>query len=102
MPSSTTIAQTLAAQLARLLRPGAQHAHRHARVGGLVYAPNGHGLGDDPTFINNMYNWFLTNHVAWVIYFIDDVADNNAQGINFLLTDGDFPNSLAAFEADFG
>ena len=66
------------------------------------FRTDGHGLGDDPTFINNMYNWFLTNHVAWVIYFIDDVADNNAQGINFLLTDGDFPNSLAAFEADFG
>jgi hypothetical protein len=63
---------------------------------------NGHGLGDDPTFINNMYNWFITNHVAWAIYFIDDVADNNAQGIDFLLTDGHFPNALAAFEADFG
>ena len=49
-----------------------------------------------------MYNWFITNHVAWAIYFIDDVADNNAQGIDFLLTDGHFPNALATFEADFG
>jgi len=63
---------------------------------------DGHGLGDDPTFINDMYNWFITNHVAWVIYFVDDVVDNNNQAIDFLLTDGHFPNSLAAFEADFG
>jgi beta-mannanase len=63
---------------------------------------DGHGLGDDPTFINDMCNWFITNHVAWVVYFIDDVADNNNQGIDFLLTDGHFPNSLAAFEANFG
>jgi len=65
-------------------------------------AQNGHGLGDDPMFINDMYNWFITNNVAWVVYFVDDVADNNNQGIDFLLTDGNFPNSLAAFEADFG
>ena len=64
--------------------------------------PDGHGLGDDPTFINDMYNWFTANNVAWVVYFVDDVTDNNNQGINFLLTDGNFPNSLAAFEADFG
>jgi beta-mannanase len=63
---------------------------------------DGHGLGDDPTFINNMYNWFISNHVAWVIYFTADVADNVSQGMDFTLTDGHFPNSLAAFEADFG
>ena len=63
---------------------------------------DGHGLGDDPTFINDMYSWFIANHVAWVVYFVDDVADNNSQGIDFLLTDGRFSNSLAAFEADFG
>jgi beta-mannanase len=63
---------------------------------------DGHGLGDDSTFINNMYNWFISNHVAWVIYFTDDVADDAAQGIDFLITDGNFPNSLAAFKTDFG
>jgi hypothetical protein len=63
---------------------------------------DGHGLGDDPTFINDMYNWFTANNVAWVVYFVDDVTDNNNQRINFLLTDGHFPNSLAAFEGDFG
>ncbi len=61
---------------------------------------DGHGLGDDPTFINNMSNWFITNHVAWSIYFIDDTADNVNQGIDFQVTDGNFPNSLAALETD--
>ena len=63
---------------------------------------DGHGLGDDPTFINNMANWFITNHVAWSIYFIDDTADNVNQGIDFQVTDGNFPNSLAALETDLG
>jgi len=63
---------------------------------------DGHGLGDDPTFINEMYNWFVSHHVAWSIYFIDNARDNSKQDINFLLTDGHFPKSLAAFRADFG
>ena len=63
---------------------------------------DGHGLGDDPTFINDMYNWFIANHVAWVIYFASDVANDSSEGIDFTLTDGHFSNSLAAFEADFG
>ncbi len=63
---------------------------------------DGHGLGDDPTFINNMSNWFSTNHVAWSIYFIDDTADNTNQGIDFQVTDGNFPNSLAALKTDMG
>src|ERR1035437_4620762 len=68
----------------------------------VVSRTDGHGLMDDPTFINDMYNWFTANNVAWVIYFVDDVSDNNNQGMNFLLTDGHFPNSLAAFAQEFG
>jgi hypothetical protein len=63
---------------------------------------DGHGLGDDPTFINNMYNWMVTNHVAWSIYFVDDVADNIGQDIDYLLTDANFPHAMAALESDFG
>jgi hypothetical protein len=63
---------------------------------------DGNGLGDDQTFINNMHSWFISNHVSWVIYFIDDAADNLNQGVDFLITDGNFPSSLAAFTTDFG
>jgi hypothetical protein len=69
---------------------------------GVTIRNDGHGLGDDPTFITNMYNWFVTNHVAWSIYFIDNTTDNVNQGIDFLLTDGSFPNSLAVFKSLFG
>ena len=62
---------------------------------------DGHGLGDDPTFINNMCAWFKANNVAWVLYFIDTPTDNTNQGIDFLVTDGKFPNSLAALKANF-
>jgi hypothetical protein len=49
-----------------------------------------------------MSNWMVGNHVAWSIYFVDNPTDNANQGIDFLLTDGNFPNSLTAFKADFG
>jgi hypothetical protein len=62
---------------------------------------DGHGLGDDPIFINNMASWFVSNHIAWDIYFVDNPTDNVNQGIDFLITDGDFPNSLATFKTDF-
>lgn len=63
---------------------------------------DGHGLRDNPTFINDIYNWFVTDHGARSIYLIDDARDNSEQGIHFLLTDGHFPKSSAAFRADFG
>lgn len=58
-----------------------------------------HGMGDDPLYINNMYSWMAdTNHyVAWESYFNVTEPDWNSQ-----ITGGDFPNSLAAFQADFG
>ena len=62
---------------------------------------DGYGLGDDPTFINNMFRWFAYHGVAWSVYFIDNRADNARQGINLLLTDGNFPKSLAAFRRHF-
>jgi hypothetical protein len=63
---------------------------------------DGHGLGDDPTFINNMHSWAVSNHVSWMIYFVDTTADNVNQGVDYLLTDGRFPKALGAFKADFG
>ena len=44
---------------------------------------DGHGLGDDPTFINNMHSWFMANSVAWSIYFSDDATDDSNSGNRF-------------------
>jgi hypothetical protein len=63
---------------------------------GLAIRSDGHGLGDDPIFINGVANWIDNNNVAWTSYF--NYNDNPESAI----TDGDFPNSLAAFEGDFG
>ena len=59
----------------------------------------GQGLGDDPSFVNNMAAWFVAHNVAF-----DDIFafDSPSQGIYNDITDGQFPKSLAAFEADFG
>ena len=61
---------------------------------GVISRSDGHGLGDDPTFVNNFANWMKANNVEYANYF-----DFNSGG-NSVLTD--FPNSLAAYQADFG
>jgi hypothetical protein len=68
----------------------------------VVSRTDGHGLGDDPTFVNDMYNWFIKNHVAWEVYYIDSFYHDSKRLIDFLLTDGHFQKSLTAFKADFG
>jgi hypothetical protein len=68
---------------------------------GVTIRPDGHGLGDDPLYVNNMIAWMTnpTNGVACESYFdyntLPSGGDTNAE-----LTGGDFPNSLAAFIAD--
>jgi Glycosyl hydrolase family 26 len=66
---------------------------------GVTIRSDGHGLGDDPNFINQLTNWMKNraNDVAYETYF-----DANSGGVNSLLTGGSFPNSLAAFSADLG
>jgi len=60
---------------------------------------DGHGLGDDPYFINQFANWIATHNVAFTdIFSFNDTAGGQDNDI----TDGNFPNSLAAFRADFG
>ena len=57
---------------------------------------DGHGLGDDPTYIQNFYNWAITNGAEIMLYFSgppDGVA-------TYTLTS--FPNSLAEFKTTFG
>ena len=66
---------------------------------GVAIRSDGHGLGDDPYFINQMVAWMenSSNDVAYETYF-----DANSGGVNSLITGGSFPNSLAAFAADLG
>jgi hypothetical protein len=62
------------------------------------YRTDGHGLGDDPQFIDNMANWFVTNQVAFANVWS---YDSSLTYRNNLL-DGTFPKALARFRADFG
>ena len=57
---------------------------------------DGHGLGDDPYFVNQFASWISSHNVAWTNIFTVD-ADQQDD-----ITDGSFPNALAAFRADFG
>ncbi len=66
---------------------------------GVALRSDGHGLGDDPYYINQMAAWMQnsSNNVTYESYF-----DDNSGGVNSLITGGSFPNSLAAFSADLG
>jgi hypothetical protein len=66
---------------------------------GIAVRSDGHGLGDDPYYINHMVSWMEnpSNDVTYEAYF-----DANSGGVNSLITGGSFPNSLAAFTADLG
>jgi hypothetical protein len=64
---------------------------------GLAIRGDGHGLGDDPTFIDNMAAWMAGHDVAFDDYFNFDVS-----GQVDAITDGNFPASLAAYRATFG
>ena len=65
----------------------------------MIIRSDGHGLGDDPYYVNQMTSWMETasNNVAFETYFNDDETGSNSQ-----ITGGSFPDSLAAFEADLG
>jgi hypothetical protein len=64
---------------------------------GLATRSDGHGLGDDPLYINNMLAFMQNpaNDVTYESYFNFDVP-----GQVDAITDGTFPNALAAFESD--
>ncbi len=61
---------------------------------GVINRSDGHGGGDDPTFVNNFSTWLKANNVSWASYF------NFNSGGNSILSN--YPNSLAAYQADFG
>ena len=66
---------------------------------GVTIRTDGHGLGDDPYFVNQMVAWMKNsaNDVAYESYF-----DADTGGVNSVITGGAFPSSLAAFSADLG
>jgi Glycosyl hydrolase family 26 len=57
----------------------------------------GTGGGDDPTFIQNMYNWFGAHNTAYEDYFDSDTG----YGTDYGLTTGNglFPKSAALYES---
>ena len=61
------------------------------------FRSDGHGLGDDPYFINQFSNWIASNNVAFT-----DIFAFDGPGQQNNITDGSFPNALAAFKTDFG
>jgi hypothetical protein len=62
------------------------------------YRTDGHGLGDDPDFIDEMADWFVTNQVAFANLFAFDSSSTYRNN----LLDGTFPKALAEFKVDFG
>jgi hypothetical protein len=74
-------------------------AHHKAAVipeWGLSVRSDGHGLGDDPLFVDEMANWISTHDVAFTSYF-----DINASDGEHGILDGHFPQALAAFRRSF-
>ena len=63
---------------------------------GVAIRNDGHGLGDDPYFVNAFASWITTHGVAWTDIFSYDSSQRDN------ITDGHFPNALSAFKSDFG
>lgn len=62
-----------------------------------VYArPDGHGGGDDPYYIRQMYKWIGENDYVYAVYFEFNAPDGDHQ-----LEGNEFPNAAAAFLSTF-
>ncbi len=59
--------------------------------------PDGHGGGDDPYFVQQMYNVISTNNVAYHDYWDYPASDYNGQ-----LSNNQYPNAGAMFLQTFG
>jgi hypothetical protein len=62
------------------------------------YRTDGHGFGDDPSFVDNMAGWFVTNKVLYASIWSYDSSPTYRNNI----LDGTFPKALAEFRKDFG
>jgi hypothetical protein len=61
------------------------------------YRSDGHGFGDDPSFIDNMAGWLVSNNVA----FADILSYDSSAAYRDDIRDGTFPKALAEFKKDF-
>ncbi len=64
---------------------------------GMDITSDGHGMGDDPYFMDQFASWIVQHNVAWTAYFNYDAPDGSHD-----LLDGQFNASLAAFRSLFG
>jgi hypothetical protein len=64
---------------------------------GLAIRGDGHGMGDDSAYVQEMAAWISSHNVAFDIYFNFDVS-----GQVDAITDGHFPSSLATYRSAFG
>jgi hypothetical protein len=64
---------------------------------GVAYRADGHGLGDDPYFVDQFASWLSSHGVAFANMFTYDTSNQHDD-----IIDGSFPNALAAFESNFG
>lgn len=63
---------------------------------GVALRSDGHGLGDDPYFVDEFAAWIASHDVVWTNIFSFDGSQQDD------ITDGSFPQALEAFRADFG
>jgi hypothetical protein len=64
---------------------------------GVSLRSDGHGLGDDPYFVNQMQAWIAAHNVAFTSYFNSDPWSDESHAI----TDGKFANALGTFKSVF-
>ncbi len=64
---------------------------------GVIVRSDGYGGGDNPVFVQHMYDWIAANDVAFSSYFEYDSAWNK-----IALMGGQFPKSAATFLGLFG
>jgi hypothetical protein len=64
---------------------------------GLTLRDDGHGGGDDPYYVEKMFQWFNATDPAWALYFEFDKDDGR-----HTLMSNQFPNATARFKQLFG
>jgi hypothetical protein len=58
-----------------------------------------HTMGDDPTFVENVYNWAASSGASYINWWQSPGDDGSA---SYVFTSGELPNTLAAYKRLFG